>query len=126
MTRKYLITGPIAREAICKAIMEAQEGEAVVIRDSDRSLEQNAMFHALCTKAAEALSFQGRKRTAMEWKVLFVSGHSFATGAKPEVVSGLEGEWLNIRESTAAMGKRRMNSLIEYVQAYLANQGIEP
>lgn len=125
MTQKYLITGPLAREAIKRHVDEADEGSSVVFRDSDRSLEQNAMFHALCGEAAKHCRFMGKFRTPTEWKILFVSGHAKATGAPSEIVAGLEGEWLNIRESTAAMGKRRMNSLIEYVQSYLAGQGVE-
>jgi hypothetical protein len=125
MTAKYIITGPAAREAVKRKADEVEEGSAVVFRDSDRTLEQNAIFHALCDDAAKTCEFMGRPRSAMEWKVLFVSGHAKATGAPSEIVAGLEGEWLNIRESTAAMGKRRMTSLIEYVMAYLAQQGVQ-
>ena len=35
-------------------------------------------------------------------------------------VPGLEGEFINIRESTAAMSKARGASLIEYAQAFAA------
>jgi hypothetical protein len=35
------------------------------------------------------------------------------------MVPGLEGEFVNLRESTAQMGIKRMISLIEYSQAYL-------
>ena len=120
MTTKRIITGSVAREAIKRIIGEAPEGSVVTIREGDRTLEQNALFHALCTEASKHCSFMGKSRTPDEWKILFVSGHAKATGAPSEIVSGLEGEWLNIRESTAEMGKKRMNSLIEYTEAYLA------
>jgi NinB protein len=125
VSAKYIITGPAAREAVKRKADEVEEGSAVVFRDSDRTLEQNAIFHALCTAAAKECYFMCKRRSAMEWKVLFVSGHAKATGAPYEIVDGIEGEWLNIRESTAAMGKRRMSSLIEYVKAYLAQQGVQ-
>ncbi|EBW4111970.1 recombination protein NinB, partial [Salmonella enterica subsp. enterica serovar Ago] len=38
---------------------------------------------------------------------------------------GLEGELVPIRESTAAMGIKRMNSLIEYSQAFAVSQGVQ-
>jgi hypothetical protein len=120
MTTKRVITGSVAREAIQRIIGAAPEGSVVVIREGSRTLEQNAMFHALCTEASKHCSFMGKARTPQEWKILFVSGHAKATGAPSEIVAGLEGEWLNIRESTAAMGKKRMNSLIEYTEAYLS------
>lgn len=125
MTRKLIITGDLARESAIRILKEAPVGSVVRFSDGDRTLEQSALFHALCGVAALRLKFLGKVLTPIQWKVLFVSGHSAATGNKPEVVAGLEGEYVNIRESTAQMGKRRMNSLIEYTQAYLANQGIE-
>ena len=126
MTAKLKITGNVAREAICKRVWDAQEGTFVVFKDGDRTLEQNALFHTLCGLAAKTLIFAGKPRTLGQWKVLFVSGHASATGNNPEVVAGLEGEYVNIRESTAQMGIRRMNSLIEYTLAYLSSQGVEP
>jgi len=37
------------------------------------------------------------------------------------VIAGIEGEFVNIRESTAKMGVKRLNSLIEYIQAWVAD-----
>jgi hypothetical protein len=58
-----------------------------------------------------------------EWKLLLISGHSVATKQGAEMVPGLEGEFLNLRESTAAMSKTRIGSLIEYAEAFMA--GVE-
>ncbi|EOS93751.1 hypothetical protein ETR_17297 [Erwinia tracheiphila PSU-1] len=41
-----------------------------------------------------------------------------------EVVPGLEGEFCNIRESTANMGIRRMTNLIEYSTAWAVGNGV--
>ncbi|WP_421566017.1 recombination protein NinB [Ochrobactrum sp. EDr1-4] len=50
----------------------------------------------------------GRKpRKPEEWKVLLVSGHSVATKQQAEIVPGLEGEFINICESTARMSVER-------------------
>lgn len=40
------------------------------------------------------------------------------------MVPGLEGEWCNLRESTAQMSIKRMASLIEYALAYCAQNEI--
>jgi len=58
------------------------------------------------------------------WKVLLISGHAAATGDGNEVVPGLEGEFVNIRESSANMGVRRAASLLTYVLAYCDTNGI--
>ena len=48
-----------------------------------------------------------------------------ATKEGAEIVPGIEGEFVNIRESTAAMSKGRGASLIEYALAFAANNGVE-
>jgi hypothetical protein len=43
-----------------------------------------------------------------------------ATKEGSEMVPGLEGEFVNVRESTALMSKRRGASLIDYAEAFLS------
>ena len=50
--------------------------------------------------------------------MIMVSAHKIATGGQAEMVIGLEGEVINLRESTAQMSVKRLASLIEYVQAW--------
>lgn len=90
-----------------------------------RSEDQSARFHAMCGDCAQQLTFMNRKLSKDQWKILFVSGHAMATGTGADVVPGLEGEFCNLRESTAGMTKARMSSLIEYVAAYGAEQGVK-
>jgi hypothetical protein len=42
-----------------------------------------------------------------------------------DIIPGLEGEMVNIRESTALMSRARSASLIEYALAYCASNGVE-
>lgn len=91
-----------------------------------RSLGQNDKFHAICEDvAASGFKWMGKPRAKDEWKVLFVSGHAIATGRGSEVVGGLEGELVNLRESTAKMSRARSSSLIEYALAFCAHNGIK-
>jgi hypothetical protein len=48
-----------------------------------------------------------------------------ATKEAGEIVPGLEGEFVNIRESTALMSKVRGSSLIEYSQAFLSQYHVK-
>ncbi len=97
----------------------------VVIRFATRTSEQNAKFHALCSDLAKSgVKWAGKTRSAAEWKVLLVSGHAVATHEGSEIVPGLEGEFINLRESTALMSKKRGSSLIEYTVAFCAQQGV--
>lgn len=95
------------------------------VRPETRSDAQNRLLHALFADVAAQALWMGQKRTPAEWKVLFVSGHSVATKQGAELVPGLEGEFLNLRESTARMGKARMASLLDYVISWGIDHGIE-
>lgn len=100
------------------------------MRDGDmprmkpRTLGQNARLHAMFDDVAAQAKFNGRQITAKQWKVLFVSGHAIATEKEVDMVIGLEGELLDLRESTATMSSARTASLIEYVHAWAANNGV--
>lgn len=85
------------------------------------------MFHGLCEALSNSnVEFAGRRLKASEWKVLLISGHSVATQeGYSEIVTGLEGELVNIRESSAQMSKKRCASLIEYTLAFCAENGVE-
>lgn len=97
----------------------------VNVRLLKRSSQQNRYAHKLFSLiAASGLEFAGKKRSAAAWKVLLVSGHTKATGMESEIVPGLEGEFVNIRESTALMSKARSSSLIEYTTCYMVQNGI--
>ena len=120
--KTYVLAHQEARSRAIKAIQDAPDGWVVGLGPPRRNLEQNAKFHALCTDLAKmGISWAGKRRTAEEWKVLLVSGHAMATKEGSEIVPGIEGEFVNIRESTALMSKARGSSLIEYSMAFLAN-----
>lgn len=105
----------------CKAMLMAGHRLTLEIRKATRSGEQNAKFHALCSDVARSgMKWAGKERTAAEWKVLFVSGHSVATKSGADMVPGLESEFVNLRESTANMSVSRSSSLIEYVVSWCA------
>ncbi len=95
------------------------------IRPETRSDRQNKLLHALFGDVSKQSEWMGKRRTPAEWKVLFISGHAVITKSGAELLPGLEGEFVNIRESSAKMGVRRMNSLIEYVMAFAVSNGVE-
>lgn len=115
----YILAHHEARRRAMAAVADAPEGYVIKVQPPTRSLDQNAKFHAICSDLA-GVPWAGKPRSAAEWKVLLVSGHAVATKEGAEVVPGLEGEFINIRESTAAMSKKRGASLIEYAQAFAA------
>ena len=95
------------------------------VRPETRSDRQNKLLHALFGDVSKQAEWMGKKRTPEEWKLLFVSGHAVATKQGADLVPGLEGEFLNLRESTARMSKARMASLLEYVISWAIDHGVE-
>ncbi|RZN77834.1 recombination protein NinB [Avibacterium paragallinarum] len=104
--------------------LDEKSPAVVEIKPLTRTLAQNAKLHAMLTDIAKQCTFNGKKQTLETWKMLFVSGHKIATGEQAEMAIGFEGEVVNLRESTAQMGVKRLASLIEYVQAWAAEQGV--
>lgn len=47
-----------------------------------------------------------------------------ATGQHPEIVPGLEGEFINIRESTTKLSVKKLSEVMEYIEAYCAMNNI--
>ena len=97
----------------------------VEIKEPTRSLDQSALLHALFGELSKKAKWQGEKLTPEQWKMLMVSAHTIATKEQTKMVIGIEGEVINLRESTAKMSVKRMISLIEYVQAWSACNGVE-
>lgn len=108
-----------------KALLMAGHRLILEVRPETRSDQQNRLLHAMFADIARQAEWAGKKRTAEQWKVLFVSGHAVATKQGAEMVPGLEGEYLNLRESTARMSKARMASLLEYVISWAIDHGVE-
>ena len=108
-----------------KAATFAGHRLVVKLQPATRSLEQNAMFHGICAALARSpVEWAGKRRSAQQWKTLLVSGHAVVTREEVEMIPGLESEFLNIRESTALMSRRRATSLIEYALAFCAEHGV--
>lgn len=128
MQKRFFTLGahPEARKRAHEAIDAAPDGWQVAVGEKVRGEDQSAKFHAMCGDIAKSgVKWAGKERTAAQWKVLMVSGHTVATGGSAEIVPGLENEFVNIRESTASMGKKRASSLIEYCLAWCANNGVK-
>lgn len=123
--KRYIIINDRVRNNAIQEIINAPLGSAVSVGPGERSLDQNAKFHAICSDIAKShMTWAGKRRRADEWKVLLVSGHTKAIQGDVEFVPGLEGEFVNIRESTARMSPSRAASLITYAIAFCDTNGI--
>lgn len=123
--QRYRLVHDQARQLATAAVWRAPDGWQVEIKPPTRSLDANAKLHAMLSDiAASGFEWGGCRRTVDELKVLFVSAHAIETGRAQEVVRGFEDEPVALRESTAAMSKERLGSLLDYISAWCANHGI--
>lgn len=129
--RRITLSGPMQLDTALMMVgdlpLDPVRPLEVVAREKKdtRTADMNAKFHAICGDIAKSGAlWAGKKRTAVQWKVLLVSGHAVATNDAAEIVPGLEGEFINIRESTALMSIKRGSSLIEYAIAWCAMNNV--
>jgi hypothetical protein len=122
--RHIPLNNPSARSFAMQIVREAPAGHVVIVRELTRSIEANAKLHAMLTDISRQATYHGCKRSVEFWKGLFVSGWQIATGQKQEIVPGIEGEFINIRESTTTLSPKRISDLIEYIYAWATENGV--
>ena len=119
--QSFVLAHATARHLAIEAVRNAPDGCVVEVRPETRSLEQNAHLHALLGECAEKMTFCGIKLSRKRWKNILIIAHDIAEDRPVLMVNGIEGEIVNIRESSALMSVERASSLIEYIQAWIAD-----
>jgi hypothetical protein len=123
--RHIILVDHWTRKIAYDAISEAPIGWNMRLSPPKRTPEQSAKFHAICTDLEKSkFPWAGKPRNAAAWKVLLISAHAVATKEGHDMVPGIEGEFVNLRESTASMSVRRSSSLIEYSTAFCVSNGV--
>jgi hypothetical protein len=126
VTEKRLYVVAATNKPYIRQQIDALEiGDQVRVGPPDRLLVQNARFHAMCGDIAKQSKYLDRTLSLGQWKILMISAHSIETGEGADIVPGLTGEFVNLRESSAAMSIRRMASLIEYVACWGAENNVQ-
>ena len=96
----------------------------IEIKPLTRTIDQNAKLHAMFSELEDQAELNGQKFSADQWKCLMISAHTIATKEKCKMVIGIEGEIVNVRESSAKMSVARLCSLIEYIYAWGSGNGV--
>ena len=128
MRQHFFLINPVVQINAIKFIeqlpTDAERPLIVTIQEKTRSLEQSAKLHAMFGELAIKAKWQGEKLTPEQWKMLMISAHAIATGEPCKLTVGIEGEMVNLRESSAKMSVKRMSSLIEYIHAWAAQNEV--
>lgn len=116
----FKLVHPMARKNACQAVMGAPDGHVCIIQEATRSIEQNRLLWELLTRVAEQVEWYGQKLTNEEWKDVFS-----AALKRQKVVPGLDGGFVVLGQRTSKMGKQEFSELLELIQAFGAERGVE-
>lgn len=109
-----------SRAFLIGLIESAAIGTVLRLNKPTRSLEQNALLWPLLDDIARQVNWYGQKLKAEEWKDVFT-----AALKKAKVIPGLDGGFVVCGQSTSAMDKATFSELLDLIQAFGADHGVE-
>lgn len=119
--RPLVITGEVARKAICRHVLAAPEGYVVSIKEPTRNLEQNAKMWAMLTDLENQCNWHGVKLTAAEWKDLLSAGL-----VKSKVVPNIDGSgFVILGQRTSKMTTKQFSELLDLVGLFGDSRGVK-
>ena len=122
----FYLVHDAARRTACEAIMKAEQGMVVTIRKKNRTLDQNALLHGALTDIAEQVEWRGLRFDVTTWKRLCTASWLREIGEQPELIPALDGKGFDIiYEPTSKMTVQQMTSLLEWVLAFGAQNGVQ-
>jgi hypothetical protein len=116
----YRLNNQLARQAACRAVLDAPEGWICKVTQETRSLDQNALLWPLLTDISQQVEWYGRRLTQYEWKDVFS-----ASLRKSKVVPGLDGGFVVLGQRTSVMPKHEFSELIDLIYAFGAEHGVK-
>ena len=118
--RPLVITGDVARNAICQSILSAPLGHVVSIKEPTRNLEQNAKLWAMLGDLEKQTNWHGMKLNSEEWKDLLSAGL-----VQSKVVPNMDGNgFVIIGQRTSKLSKSQFGALIELIYAFGSQRGV--
>ena len=97
----------------------------IVIKDLDRSSEQNKKLHACLTDISRQVEHAGKKWDVLIWKRLLTAAWLRESGENPQFIPSLDGRGVDvIYERTSKLSVKQCADLILWVEAFGAEHGV--
>lgn len=126
MKQYFVLVHQEARRNAQQAIETAADGSVVEIKEKTRTLAQNALLHTLIRKVSKTIEWAGAKRDEETWKRLLTAAWLRARGEAIEILPALDGHGVDIVfRRTSDLTIKETNELIEYIEAWSAENGIQ-
>jgi hypothetical protein len=124
MRQTFHLSHEQARQRAIQAVQSAPDGFVVQVKESSRTLEQNALIHALLTDVGQALNwkFNGQTVDVEDLKSIFVAAYRKTSGEATRFVVGLDGQPVILNWRTRDFTKRECAEFVEMVYAWLTEQ----
>jgi hypothetical protein len=90
------------------------------VGEEKRTSEQNRLLWAMLGDVSRQVVWHGQRLAPEDWKHVFS-----ASLKKQRVVPGLDGGFVVLGQSTSRMSKAEFSELVELIQAFGAQQGVE-
>ncbi len=122
--KAYFVITDTNRARIIEALRSAPVGDAVKIGEPTRSLEQNALIHAVLTDVGNLIgwTWAGQTVDVEDLKSIFMAAYRKATGAQVRFTVGLDGQPVILNWRTRELTKRQCSEFIEIINAWMAER----
>ena len=122
----FILAHPVARQRALDAVRNAADGMSVTIAEPRRSLEENALLHAMLGYISEHQTWAGSKHDIETWKRLLVAAWCRATNQHVSYLPALDGHGVDIVfRRTSSLSRKECAELIEYIYAWGAMNDIQ-
>ena len=124
---KIIIRGELQRRTALRYVAEAPEGYSVTIKESNRSLDQNAAQWPYLEAFSKQLLWPVNgvmcTMSAEEWKDVLTAAFKQET---LRIAMGLNGGVVMLGRRTSKMGKKEFSEWLEFLISTAAARGVDP
>lgn len=93
--------------------------KTIVIKDLDRSAEQNKLLHARLSDIANQVEHAGRKWDVLVWKRLLTAAWLREAGERPQMIPALDGHGFDVvYERTSKLSVKQCGELLDWIEAF--------
>ena len=126
MKQFFILAHELARKNAMQAVLESPTGYVVEIKPKNRTLEQNSKLHVLIQEISQKVVWAGKKQEVETWKRLLTAAWLRARGEPVEMLPAIDGYGVDVVfRPTSKLTVDEMSELIEYIQAWAVEQGVE-
>lgn len=109
-----------------KAWLLAGHRLVLEIRPETRSLQQNALLHAMLSDIADQIEWAGARRDAEVWKRLLTAAWLRARGESVEVLPAIDGHGVDVVfRRTSKLTRSECAELCDFIAAWAIERGVE-